>query len=76
MSMPEFEQPTVQVSTLRKLTEKVAMMNPEAEITFEMVMVALFPHVYVNIKEYAKNCYTAGYLQGKEESKHENKRNK
>lgn len=76
MSMPELEQPTVAVSTLRKFTEKLAMMNPDTKITLEMVMVALFPYVYTNIEEYAKKCYTAGYLQGKEESEHENKGNK
>jgi len=63
---------TVPLGILRKLTHKLDEYHDDFEVSFEMVMVALFPNVWKNIQKYGSDCHIRGYLEAKEE--YENKR--
>lgn len=72
---PMEDMPTIPISRLRRVVEKTSVLPPERRISLEFVLTALFPTVWNNIKKYASDCYTQGYLQGKEDALNENKRN-
>ena len=65
--------PTVPLSQLRKVVTHTSELDDNTEISLEFVLTALFPTVWNNIKKYANDCYTNGYLAGlKDKEKNEN----
>lgn len=59
----------VKLSTLKKLvaaTEAVVE-NDETELSFEYILMSLFPVCWNNIQEELKRQYTLGYIQGQNE---------
>lgn len=74
--MKEFKSPTIPASRIAKIYEKTKVMEPDAPITLEFLLMATFPTVWENIQKYANDCYTQGYIQGLNEGKqNEDKRN-
>lgn len=69
MDLPNIDKsmPTVPVAQLRKLTNKLKDYSDDTQITFQLVLTALFPTVWSNIQKYSNDCYMKGYLQGKNE---------
>lgn len=63
------EMPVSSLGQLRKLTNKLVEFNDETQISLELVLSALFPLVWDNIKAFGSDCYTQGYLKGLEEGK-------
>lgn len=66
------DEPTVPLKQLRKLTKKFKEYTEDTPITLTMVLVALFPTVWDNIKDYATECYAKGYIQGQKDAQNEN----
>lgn len=69
------DMPTVTVGKVRKLVDKIAELTDEDTVTLEFILVGLFPTVWNNIKKYASDCYTSGYLAGLKDGKNENQGN-
>ena len=67
--------PTATVYQIEKLYSRVKNLDKDARISLEFCLSFLFPTVWDNIMSYAKDCYTKGYIQGKEDAKNEGKRN-
>ena len=65
-------QPEIPIKVLRKLVDRFQDKPNDYKITFTYVMTACFPTVYNNIISYCKDCYTQGYIKGKEDAKNEN----
>ena len=65
-------QPEIPIKVLRKLVDRFQDKPNDYKITFTYVMTACFPTVYNNIISYCKDCYTQGYIKGKEDVKNEN----
>ena len=61
----------IPLSKLRKITSKFDEKPEDMPITFEFLMVSLFPTVWNNVQKYANDCFMQGYLQGKEDAKNE-----
>lgn len=66
--------PTVPVSQVRKVVEKVKDLEDDDTLTLEFILTALFPTVWKNIQKYSNDCYTSGYLAGLKDGKNESKR--
>lgn len=62
----------IPLAQLRKVTDKLSELPDDTPISLEFVLTALFPSVWENIQQYSNDCYTAGYIQGRNESKNEN----
>lgn len=63
----------ITVAQLRKFYKKFKNYPDDTPISFETLMVAFFPKMFDNIMNYARQCYTNGYMQGfMEEKKDEN----
>lgn len=73
MPAPEIRIPAKSLYRLNDLLKKDKVKD-EDPISFELVLTALFPNVYSNIKRYTNDCYTQGYIQGLEDGRNENKR--
>lgn len=58
---------SVPLGVLRKMVNKLQEWDDNTELSFTMVMVALFPNAYENIKKYGAKMYKDGYLKGKED---------
>ena len=65
----ELDNVLVPVSQLRKITEKTKLLAPDAKISLEFVLMALFPTVWNNVMKYGNDCYTQGYIQGLNDGK-------
>lgn len=61
--------PTVPVSQVRKVVEKVKDLEDDDTLTLEFILTALFPTVWKNIQKYSNDCYTSGYLAGLKDGK-------
>lgn len=64
--------PTVPLKRVLVFAKRLEQLTPETPITLELVLTALFPTVWENIKKYASDCYTNGYIQGLNDAKNEN----
>ena len=64
--------PEVPAKDVRHLVEVIKNMDDNDPVTLQFLLVALFPNVWNNIKQYATDCYTNGYIQGLEDAKNEN----
>ena len=58
---------SVPLGVLRKMVNKLQEWGDDTELSFTMVMVALFPNAYENIKKYGAKMYKDGYLKGQED---------
>ena len=67
--------PTVPVSQVRKVVEKVKDLEDDDTLTLEFILTALFPTVWKNIQKYSNDCYTSGYLAGLKDGKNDSKGN-
>lgn len=73
MDNQKLEFDTLSMRTLRAFTKKFEMLSDDAELSFDVVMLAFFPSAYYRMQKYAKDCYTQGYLAGRAEGeKNEN----
>jgi hypothetical protein len=63
--------PSVPLHKVLTLSKRLEKLSPETPITLELILTALFPTVWDNIKKYATDCYTNGYLQGLKDAKNE-----
>lgn len=67
--------PTVPLKRYRDLYFKTKEWDEETPLSLQIVLSFLFPTVWKNIESYTKDCYTKGYIQGREDEKNEAKRN-
>ena len=58
---------------IMSMAKAVEQFSDDTPISFEYVLMALFPSVWTNIQEALKDAYTKGYIQGKEEGRNEAK---
>lgn len=57
----------IPLKQIRMLTNKLSQYSDETLISLELVLTALFPTVFENVKAYGSDCYMKGYLQGKKD---------
>lgn len=62
------DMPYIPLSRLRKLVRNMSKSPDDMPITFEFLMTACFPTIWNTIQEYMKDCYTKGYIAGKEDA--------
>ena len=69
----ETKVPSVYVSDLEKLAEKVRKVTGEenVEVSFEFVIASLFPTSWHNIQDALAQQYTLGYIQGQKDKDEE-----
>jgi hypothetical protein len=67
MESKEVKQITTQKSQIEKLLITLDRCTDDTPITFEYVLMCLFPTVWNNIQKALKDAYTNGYLQAKQE---------
>ena len=65
-------EPEIPLKVLRKIVNKFEDKPDDYKLNFTYIMTACFPTVFNNIMSYCKDCYTQGYIKGKEEAKNEN----
>lgn len=67
--------PSVYVSDLEKLTERVRKNTDgqNVEISFEFIIASLFPTSWKNIQSALAHQYTLGYIQGQKDAEEENR---
>ena len=65
--------PSVYLSDLKRLTEKVSSVSDEADpvITFEFIIASLFPTSWKNMQNELSRHYTLGYMQGYKDAEDE-----
>lgn len=62
-------EPEIPLKVIRKITKKFEDKPDDYKLTFTYIMTACFPTVFKNIMSYCKDCYTQGYIKGKEDAK-------
>ena len=62
-------EPEIPLKVIRKITKKFENKPDDYKLTFTYIMTACFPTVFKNIMSYCKDCYTQGYIKGKEDAK-------
>ena len=68
-------EPEIPIKILRKITKKFEKEPDDFKLSFTYIMTVCFPTVFNNIQSYCKDCYTQGYIKGKEDGQNEaNKR--
>ena len=67
MENKEVKQITVPKSQVEKLFKSLKDCPDDTPVTFEYVLMCLFPSVWYNIESAIKNAYTQGYIQAREE---------
>ena len=67
MESKEVKQITTQKSQIEKLLITLNRCTDYTHITFEYVLMCLFPKVWNNIQKALKDAYMNGYLQAKQE---------
>jgi hypothetical protein len=65
--------PSVYVSDLEKLTERIRKVTGEenVEVSFEFIIASLFPTSWNNIQSALTHQYTLGYIQGQKDEQEE-----
>ena len=65
--------PSVCLSDLKKLTERVGSVSDETDpvITFEFIIASLFPTSWKNMQNELSRQYTLGYMQGHKDAESE-----
>ena len=73
----ETQVPSVYVSDLEKLAERVRKVTGEenVEVSFEFIIASLFPTSWKNIQMALTDQYTQGYIQGQKDVKEETRQN-
>lgn len=59
--------PTCPVSQIRKLYSKTKLLEDNAPVSLELVLMMCFPTVWDNVRAAMNDYYTQGYLAGKGE---------
>ena len=67
MENKEVKQITVPKSQVEKLFKSLKNCPDDTPVTFEYVLMCLFPSVWYNIENAITNAYTQGYIQAQEE---------
>ena len=67
--------PTTTILKYENLYNRIKSWDKDTPLSLQIVLTALFPTVWKNIESYMKDCYTEGYIQGREDEKNEGKRN-
>lgn len=68
-------EPEVPIKVLRKILSRFNDKPNDFKLGFSYIMTACFPTVFDNIMSFCKDCYTQGYIKGKEDGQNEtNKR--
>ena len=62
-------EPEIPLKVIRKIAKKFEDKPDDYKLTFTYIMTACFPTVFKNIMSYCKDCYTQGYIKGKEDAK-------
>lgn len=57
------------VKKIRKMTQVLSKMEDDDEISFDFVLMGLFPKVWDNIQLWGSDMYTKGYIEGLKEAK-------
>jgi hypothetical protein len=67
--------PSVYVSDLEKLTERIRKVTGEenVEVSFEFIIASLFPTSWNNIQSALTHQYTLGYIQGRKDEQEEHR---
>ena len=65
-------EPEIPLKVLIKIVNKFEDKPNDYKLSFTYIMSACFPTVFNNIMSYCKDCYTQGYIKGKEDAKNEN----
>lgn len=65
----EISVPNIKISTLENFINKIKQIDPNCEISFEVVIGNLFPASWKNILADLNRQYTKGYIQGYKEGK-------
>lgn len=70
----EDSMPTVKLSDIKRMIFAIEKDIPDQdpELSFEFVLIALFPNCWNNIKAEINRQYTLGYIDGREEVKTSN----
>lgn len=67
MENKEIKQITVPKSKVEKLLKSLKDCADDTPVTFEYILMCLFPTVWTNIQKALKDAYMNGYLQAKQE---------
>lgn len=70
----EEKQMFITLGRLRKLTNSLKDKSDDTKLTFEFMMMSLFPRAWSNIQEEMNRQHTHGYMQGLQDA--ENLKNK
>lgn len=60
--------PNVHLGKLRHIVKSFKNQPDNYELSFEFIIGSLFPTCFQNVMNYGKDCYTQGYLAGKEQN--------
>lgn len=55
------------LKTLKKIVSLFDNQPDDTPVSFEFIVGSLFPHVWDNVQQYGRDCYTQGYIQGQKD---------